>query len=82
MLSLITVKPQTMKTLKVQKKGLLIPKRLLKNANKVHVLEENGKIIIMPILHDDPIFNLGKHPIHLGIQDASVNLDNYLYEGK
>ncbi|MFQ3597561.1 MAG: hypothetical protein SNJ55_11185 [Chloroherpetonaceae bacterium] len=71
-----------MKTLKVQKTGLLIPKRFLKNADKVQVLEENGKIIITPILNNDAILNLGKRPIHMGIQDASTNLDRYLYEAK
>ncbi len=71
-----------MKTLKVRKAGLLIPKRFLKNAKEASISEENGKIIITPILTDDPILNLGKNPIRLGIHDASSNLDNYLYDGK
>ena len=27
----------------------------------------------------DPIFRLGKSPVKVGVADASVNLDNYLY---
>jgi hypothetical protein len=71
-----------MKTLKVRKAGLLIPKRFLKDASEAIISEENGKIIITPILKHDPIQNLGKKPIRLGIRDASINLDNYLYDGK
>ena len=30
----------------------------------------------------DPIFNLGKNPISLDMEDASVNHDKYIYTGK
>ncbi len=69
-----------MKTLKVRKAGLLIPKRFLKNAEEAIISEENGKIVITPIPKHDPIHYLGKNPIRLGIRDASSRLDNYLYE--
>jgi len=71
-----------MKTLKVRKAGLLIPKRFLKDASEAIISEENGKIIITPILNHDPIQNLGKKPIRLGIRDASINLDNCLHESR
>jgi len=31
------------------------------------------------IADDDPIYNFGKNPIDIGITDASVNLDKYIY---
>jgi len=34
------------------------------------------------LIPKDPIWNLGKNPIKLGVTDASVNLDKYLYGGK
>jgi hypothetical protein len=49
-----------MKTLKVRKAGLLIPKRFLKNAEEAIISEENGKIVITPIPKHDPIHYLGK----------------------
>lgn len=69
-----------MKTLKVRKAGLLIPKRFLKGASEVIISKEDGKIIITPISKNDSIHHLGKNPIRLGIRDASSNLDDYLYE--
>ena len=30
-------------------------------------------------LEEDPIFGLGKNPVHGGVEDASENLDNYIY---
>jgi hypothetical protein len=32
-----------------------------------------------PLRADDPIFNIGRNPVALGISDASENLDEYLY---
>ena len=75
---------------KVTEQGLLIPKHLLKGFDEVDIRKRNGVIVISPVSQassaspirpDDPIFNLGKNPIQedLGMEDASVNLDKYIY---
>ena len=75
---------------KVTDQGLLIPKHLLKGFDEVDIRKRNGVIVVSPvspdssasqIRPDDPIFNLGKNPIQedLGMEDASVNLDKYIY---
>ena len=77
---------------KVTEQGLLIPKHLLKGFDEVDIRKRNGAIVVSPvspassasqISPDDPIFNLGKNPIQedLGMEDASVNLDEYIYTG-
>jgi len=67
---------------KVTNEGLLIPKELLGSAEQVQIIEEPGRIVVILEPENDPIWNLGKNPIKLGITDASVNLDKYLYDGK
>jgi len=67
---------------KVTSEGLLLPKELLGSADEVQILEEPGRIVVILQPDNDPIWNLGKNPIKLGITDASVNLDKYLYGGK
>lgn len=63
----------------VKKKGLVIPKRLLKGIKEAEVKWEKGKLIIEPIrIENDPILLLGNHPGHSGLKDASVKLDKYL----
>ncbi len=37
-------------------------------------------IIIVPARAEDPIFELGRHPIKADVTDASENLDKYLYD--
>jgi hypothetical protein len=64
---------------KVTNEGLLIPKELLGSADEVQILEEPGRIIVILEPDNDPIWNLGKNPIKLGITDAAENLDKYLY---
>ena len=74
---------------KVTEQGLLIPKHLLKGFDEVDIRKRNGVIVVSPassasqISPDDPIFNLDKNPIQedLGMEDASVNLDEYIYTG-
>jgi hypothetical protein len=67
---------------KVTNEGLLIPRELLGDAKEVQIVEEPGRIVVILEPENDPIWNLGKNPIKLGITDASVNLDKYLYDGK
>ena len=67
---------------KVTEQGLLIPKHLLEGFDEVDIRRRNGAIVISPaspVSPDDPIFSLGKNPISLDIEDASVNHDKYIY---
>jgi len=71
----------TMK-IEVTEKGVTIPKSLLKGVKEVDVRKEKGRIIVVPVPFDDPIFRIGKNPVEGGVSDASVNLDHYIYNGK
>ncbi len=64
---------------KVTEKGALIPRKLLKGVKEVDIRRQNGLIIVVPVGEKDPIFNIGKNPVKLGIKDASVNHDKYIY---
>jgi len=79
---LIREKESVMKAL-VDKNGVLIPKRLLKGITAVEIRKERGHIIVLPLPSaDDPVFELGKHPVKSGISDAAKHHDKYLYGGK
>jgi len=67
---------------KITSEGLLIPKELLGSAQEVQIVEEPGRLVVILDPDSDPIWNLGKNPIKLGITDASANLDKYIYDGK
>ena len=72
--------------IKVTEQGLLIPKQFLEGFDEVDIQKRNGVIVVSPVSSispDDPIFNLGKNPIEkdLGVEDASVNHDSYIYRG-
>ena len=64
---------------KVTELGVTIPKSLLEGIEEVEIQEENGFILVRPVIADDPVFNIGKHPIEDSITDASVNHDHYIY---
>ena len=64
---------------KVTEKGLLIPRKFLKGVKEVDVRRQNGLIVVVPVDAKDPIFDIGKNPVKLGIRDASVNHDKYIY---
>ena len=65
---------------KVTENGVLIPKEWLEGIDEVDIQKTQNMIIVMPVQADDPILNLGKQPIHLDVDDASVNHDRYLYD--
>jgi hypothetical protein len=65
---------------KVTENGVLIPKGWLKGIDEVDIQKAQNMIIVVPVPPDDPILNLGKQPIHLDVEDASVNHDRYLYD--
>ncbi len=65
---------------KVTENGVLIPKALLEGIDEVDIRKAQNIILVMPVRADDPILNLGKQPIRLDVEDASVNHDRYLYD--
>lgn len=64
---------------KVTKQGVLIPKALLEGVIEVEILKENSRILVVPSVKKDPIYQLGSHPIACNMSDASEKHDNYLY---
>ena len=68
-----------MKT-KVTEQGVLIPKKFLKGIEEVEIRRENDQIIVVPV-SDDPILNLGQHPLADETEDASENHDAHIYNG-
>ena len=64
---------------KVTEHGVLIPKLLLEGIDEVEIRKEQNVIILVPVTANDPMLELGKQPITLDVDDASVNHDRYLY---
>ena len=67
---------------KVNEKGVVNPRKFLKDIKEVDIRRRNGVIVVVPLVAKDPIFNIGKNPVRLGITDASENLDKYVYTGE
>jgi virulence-associated protein VagC len=66
----------------VRKDGVLIPKRLLKGAKQVEILEDQGRIIVLPIPGPkDPVFKLGRRPVMSGVAEGSERHDEHIYRG-
>jgi hypothetical protein len=64
---------------RVAEHGVLIPKLLLEGIDEVEIRKEQNVIIVVPVTANDPMLELGKQPITLDVDDASVNHDRYLY---
>ncbi|MDX1948482.1 MAG: hypothetical protein SFU86_24060 [Pirellulaceae bacterium] len=64
---------------KVNEQGLLLTPDMLQGATEVEIRPEQGRIVILLDPRNDPIFQLGKNPVDLGITDASINHDKYIY---
>ena len=65
---------------KVTENGVLIPKEWLEGIDEVDIQRTQNMIIVLPVQVDDPILDLGKQPIRLDVEDASLNHDRYLYD--
>ena len=71
----------------VTAQGLLISPALLGNMSKVEISREQDRLVITPVSEtednlwaaDDPVWQLGQNVVEDDIEDASVNLDAYLY---
>jgi hypothetical protein len=64
---------------KVTKRGLVIPKEMLAGAEEVEIRKEDHQIVVSPLIKDDPILALGRHPVDGGVPDGSEHHDAYLY---
>ena len=64
---------------KVTENGVLIPKMWLEGIDEVDIQQTPDMILVVPVQANDPILNLGKQPILLDVEDASINHDQYLY---
>lgn len=72
---------------KVTSRGVTIPRRMLGKATEVEVRQEEDRIVVVPVgeeplPEDGPLYELGSDPIDLGLKDASINHDHYLYEDR
>jgi hypothetical protein len=65
---------------KVTENGVLIPKGWLEGIDEVDIQKTQNMIIVVPVQAADPILDLGKQPIVLDVEDASLNHDRYLYD--
>ena len=65
---------------KVTENGVLIPKGWLEGIDEVDIQKAQNMIIVVPVQAEDPILGLGKNPIVLDVEDASINHDRYLYD--
>lgn len=68
----------TMKA-KVTPDGVQVPRRMLGEAEEVEIRLEEGRIIVVPLVADDPIAGLGTAPVACEAPDASEEHDRYLY---
>lgn len=69
---------------KVTKRGVIVPKRMLHGAQEVTIREEEGRIVIEPVgetetEETDPIQGLGRKPVQCNAPDAAEHHDRYLY---
>jgi hypothetical protein len=64
---------------RVEDEGLWIPKSMLGNKAEVEIREKPGCVVIVFDPAADPIWGLGQDPVKLGVSDASVNHDKYIY---
>ncbi len=64
---------------KVTEEGVLIPKKFLEGIEEVEIRKENGFVLVVPLVDDDPILQLGSQPVDGDVEDASENHDRYIY---
>lgn len=65
---------------KVTEQGVIVPKQMLEDFDEVEIRRENGFVLILPTVDEDPIFQLGTDPIDDDITDASERHDEYIYK--
>lgn len=66
----------------VSNAGVLIPRSMLRGVKEVEICKDGRNILVTPATaQSDPIFNLGKHPVRIGVADGAEQHDAYLYNG-
>jgi virulence-associated protein VagC len=62
--------------------GVLIPRRMLRGVKEVEIRKQGRNVVVEPSAKEsDPLFNLGKAPVCVGVKDGSSAHDEYLYGG-
>lgn len=64
---------------KVTEAGVILPRQWFPGVEEVEIRRENDRVVVQPFRPDDPIGELGRHPITTEVDDASLNHDRYLY---
>lgn len=67
-----------MKT-KVTEQGIVVPAEMLDGAKEVELRKEHGRVVVIPLMGDDPILSLGQDPVSCNVPDASEKPDRVLY---
>lgn len=64
---------------KVTPEGVTIPKQWFEGIDEVEIRREDDRVVVFPVRPDDPLTQLGKAPISIDVDDASIRHDHYLY---
>jgi hypothetical protein len=64
-------------TIKVSNKGIYLPKKIVKDVEKIE-LKRNGITISINLIEHDTALKLGTSPVDTKINDASINSDKYI----
>ncbi len=75
-----TESEETMRS-KVTEEGVILPRQWFPGVEEVEIRREKDRVVVQPVRPDDPIMELGRHPITTDVDDASLNHDRYLYNG-
>ncbi|MDF5719428.1 MAG: hypothetical protein PUP91_02815 [Rhizonema sp. PD37] len=54
-------------------KGLLIPKKLLRENQEFEIVQEYGKIVITSIKQTSSIWDLGSTPVECDVKDGAIS---------
>lgn len=63
---------------KVTEQGIVIPWGWLEGVDPVEIVREGNRVVLVPVVQDDPIWGLGTDPVACGVTNASENLDLHL----
>lgn len=64
---------------KVTQRGVVVPKKMLEGAKEVELRKEGSRVLVIPLVEDDPILGLGSDPVTCDAANASEDHDRYLY---
>lgn len=64
---------------KVTPRGVTVPRRMLGDAIEVEIRTEEGRVVLTPVLEEDPILGLGEEPVMTGTPDGAEQHDRHLY---